>query len=75
MTKGRCDRCHAEVDGDVAYKQQEWTSWAGKRVRVTAYYCQACAGTLRAIGAGERSAMEERASSRPDMTPEHKEDY
>ena len=70
----RCDRCGSHVDGRSCYHQQEWTRLGGSRVKATAYYCAGCAALRQTIGQGERSAMEERASERPDMTPESKED-
>lgn len=70
----RCDRCGSHVDGRTCYRQQEWTSLGGSRVKATAYYCAACSSLLQTIGRGERSAMQERSAERSDLTPETKED-
>ncbi len=68
-----CDRCGAIVSG-AAYQQQEWTRFGNQRVKVTARYCQGCANTMRTIGAGEYTAMEERANETPSYEPTYKED-
>ena len=68
-----CGKCHAAVPAD-AYSQQEWSRWGGKAIRVTAYYCADCARLLRAVGAGEYSAMQERAGAVPAAEAATKED-
>lgn len=67
----RCDRCRAPVDGTACYAQIEW--YLGSKV--TAYYCDACRTLLGAIGAGEHTALQERAAERPSMDPETKPDF
>lgn len=66
----RCERCGTDCKRETDYHQTE----RGRYGRVTAYYCRSCAQLLRAIGGGERSAMDERRSEQPDRTPSHKED-
>lgn len=60
----RCDRCGKQVDGNTAYRQQEY--YRGSKV--TAYYCEDCHHLLSQIGIGEYTELQERASARP--TPE-----
>ena len=67
----RCERCGKEVDGKTAYSQQEWY----RGVRVSAYYCDSCHRLLSAIGAGEHTALQERATERHSVEPETKQDY
>mgnify|MGYP001562942478 CR=1 FL=1 len=67
----RCERCGEHVDGTSCYKQQEWARFGGKAVRVTACYCEGCARLLRAIGSGERTAMEERGATVPAQERSH----
>ncbi len=57
-----CDRCGVEVDRETAYTQIEKSTWHGQRISVTAHYCDKCAATLRTVGAGEHSAMDDRRS-------------
>ena len=71
----RCDRCGVKVDRATAYSQDEWARFGGKRVKVKAFYCDDCSRLLRAIGAGEYSAMRERAAAVPSYEPETYEDY
>jgi len=71
----RCDRCGAHVDTDSAYHQEEWARLGVSKVKVRAYYCDPCARLLRAIGAGERTAMQERAARVPSYEPETKADF
>lgn len=68
----KCERCGAKVNGRTAYKQKEWANFAGRRVRVTAYYCDSCQKLLATIGAGEMTPMEERASEKPSYEPAYK---
>ena len=72
--QGRCERCGATIDTRKAYHQQERMSWGGKTISVTAYYCHDCRALLTQIGAGERTAMQDRATERPDNTPTTKQD-
>jgi hypothetical protein len=65
----KCERCGCHVSGD-AYHQTERSPWGP----VTAYYCDSCRQLLTQIGAGEHTAMQERAGDRPDNTPYTKED-
>jgi hypothetical protein len=64
-----CDRCGVEIPPE-AYSQWEW--YRGMRVRAS--YCAGCAGVLRAVGAGEMSAMKDRRTDRGDEAPETKGD-
>ena len=66
-----CERCGAKVDGNTAYSQKE--RFAGNVV--TVYYCETCRGLLQAIGAGEYTAMQERAATRYSREPETKGDF
>lgn len=61
----KCERCGSKININV-YRQAE-----GKYV---AYYCHDCRQLLTQIGAGEHTAMQERAGDRPDNTPYTKED-
>jgi hypothetical protein len=70
----RCDRCDAVVDPATAYSQQQTTRCGSSKVKYTAHYCDDCARLLQAVGMGEHTAMQERASAQPDMTPETKAD-
>lgn len=70
----QCDRCHATIARATAYHQQEWAAWGAGQVRVTAYYCAACHSLLTQIGAGDVTAMDDRAAGRPDNTPYTKQD-
>lgn len=70
-TECRCERCGAHVDGRTAYQQRE--SIGGGR-QVVAYYCDSCRTVLQAVGAGERTAMDERAAERPSAEPYTKAD-
>jgi len=72
--QGRCERCGDAIDTRKAYYQQERMSWGGKTVPVTAYYCNHCRQLLTMIGKGEHTQMQERATERPDNTPNYKED-
>lgn len=70
MDKNRhCERCGTHVS-KTAYHQTEKGPWG----KVTAYYCDSCRQLLTSIGAGEYTAMQERADERPDNTPYTKED-
>lgn len=71
----RCERCRMHVDGRTAYSQQEWTRFGGQRVKVAAYYCDACKALLQAIGAGEYTAMQERAGEVEPHEHAHKQDW
>lgn len=55
----KCGECGASVD-DTAYSQTETGYFAGSKVPVTAHYCADCERLLRAIGAGELTALEDR---------------
>ena len=74
-TETRCERCHKQIDGNTAYSQEERTSWGGRSVRVTAYYCDSCRSLLQSIGAGEYTDMQARASEQPSMEISHKADH
>jgi hypothetical protein len=65
----RCDRCGTHVAKTV-YSQKEGSQWGP----VTVYYCDSCRQLLTSIGAGEHTAMQERADERQDNTPVTKED-
>ena len=67
----RCERCGARVDGSTAYSQVERSRWG----EVTAWYCEACRQLLQAVGAGEYSAMDERAAAGEPVERETKADY
>ena len=57
LRHSHCERCHSVIDGNTAYHQSErWGRW-----QVTAFYCEACRSLLSAIGAGEHTALQERA--------------
>jgi len=71
---GRCERCGAKIDTRKAYRQREHGRLGGSVVPVIAYYCDDCRNVLHAVGAGEYTAMQERAAEMPDMTPATKED-
>ena len=68
----RCERCGVEVRDD-AYRQVEKTYLGGRRVDCAAYYCNDCAAVLKAIGAGEQTAMAERRGA-PIYEPATKAD-
>ena len=63
--QGRCERCSASLDTRKAYSQKEWSYFGGKRVQVTACYCNSCEQVLTTVGAGEVTPMEERATEKP----------
>jgi hypothetical protein len=65
----KCERCGEHVGHD-AYRQTENSRYG----KVTTYYCDSCRQLLTQIGAGEHTAMQDRASDRPDNTPYTKED-
>lgn len=69
-----CDRCGTKIDGNTAYSQQEWGRLGGARVKVTARYCASCTTLLTTIGAGEYTAMQERAAAVPPVEPYTKQD-
>lgn len=73
-THTRCARCNASVETATAYNQQEWARLGAGRVKMTSYYCSSCASMLQAIGMGETSAMDERATAVPVLEPATKED-
>ena len=64
-----CERCGADVRPD-GYHQTEHSQYG----KIIAYYCSSCRQLLTQIGAGEHTAMQERAGDRPDNTPQTKED-
>lgn len=66
----KCERCGKKIDGNTAYSQQE----SFQRMRVTAWYCDACRKLLAMIGQGEYTALQERADARPGYEPYTKED-
>jgi hypothetical protein len=68
-----CERCGCHVDPS-AYHQTETANFGGQSVKVAAYYCNSCRQLLTQIGAGEYTAMQERANETPDNTPQTKED-
>jgi hypothetical protein len=67
----KCDRCGTQIDGNIAYSQQE----RFMNSTVTAWYCAACVGLLRNIGMGEFDGLQERASARGSREPYTKEDF
>jgi hypothetical protein len=69
-----CERCHAKIDGNTAYHQTEHTRFGGKLVDVVAYYCDNCRRLLAAIGAGEYTAIQERADEKPSYEPYTKDE-
>lgn len=68
-----CDSCGKVVPA-TAYHQQELTRFGGSKVKVMAYYCTDCAQLLHAVGAGEQTAMQDRAANVPSYEPTTKED-
>ncbi|MEP0846054.1 MAG: hypothetical protein HRF50_04435 [Phycisphaerae bacterium] len=68
-----CERCGVHIDGNVAYRQEEWGRLGGRAVPVTAYYCDPCRVLLQAVGQGEYTAMHERAVDVPSVEPYTKE--
>lgn len=54
-----CERCGDEVD-NTAHSQTETGYFAGSKVQGTAHYCNDCERLLRAVGAGEHTALEDR---------------
>ena len=70
----RCERCGRQIDSRTAYRQQETDYLGASKIKVTAYYCEHCRQLLNNIGAGEYTALEERASADQDNTPYYKED-
>lgn len=66
-----CERCGQQIDGNTAYSQHEWFG----KVKVVAYYCVPCRQLLSAIGAGEYTELQERASARHSQDPETKGDF
>lgn len=71
----RCERCATQIDGNTAYSQWEHSRLGGQRTRVIAHYCDSCKALLKAVGAGERSWMEERAADVPSAEPYTKQDW
>lgn len=69
----KCEQCGKHVDAN-AYHQTEQSYLCGQTMKVVAYYCDSCRQLLTQIGAGEYTAMRERAEDRPDNTPYTKED-
>jgi len=69
-----CDRCGVKVDSRAVYSQLEKTRFGGKIVPVKAHYCKACHGVLSAVGAGEHTALDERAADIPSFEPTTKTD-
>ncbi len=65
----RCHRCGCHVDGQTAYSQKEWMRIGAAKVQVATYYCDGCKSLLCGIGAGEHTAMEERAATVPSYEP------
>jgi hypothetical protein len=72
MGNCRCERCGEKVNGKTAYSQKEWAYFGGKRVQVTACYCNSCKQVLTTVGAGEVTPMEERATEKPGYEPAYK---
>lgn len=70
--QGRCERCSASLDTRKAYSQKEWSYLGGKRVQVTACYCNSCKQVLTTVGAGEVTPMGERATEKPSYEPAYK---
>lgn len=66
----RCERCGQQVDSRTAYHQIERGWFGGREIKVKAYYCKDCHQVLSAVGAGEQTALEDRATEAPDNTPE-----
>jgi hypothetical protein len=69
-----CERCRVVIDPATAYRQTERMRWGGKTIAVTAHYCESCCRVLKGVGAGEHSAMQERAGERPSYEPAYKAD-
>jgi hypothetical protein len=65
-----CDRCGRVVDDDAYSQVQNYRGY-----KVIAYYCDNCRQLLTSIGAGEYTAMQDRADDRGDNTPDCKEDF
>lgn len=70
-----CEYCKRSINRAGAYHQEEWAAWGGRRVRVTAYYCDKCRGRLESIGQGEITDLEHRAAERPGAEPHTKQDF
>ena len=71
----RCERCRKKIDGNTAYQQQEWSRFGRNKIKVTAWYCDDCHQLLISIGAGEYTAMEERAGVVPSYEPAYKGEF
>ena len=68
----KCEKCHsAVVDMRTAYGQVE--NYRGGKVK--AYYCDGCRQLLMTIGAGEFTAMEERAAQKDGTEEYTKSDF
>ena len=63
-----CERCGKQLAVAGSYHQQEQSRWG----IVTAYYCESCRRVLTAVGAGERTAMVDRASADAGYEPHTK---
>ncbi len=70
--QGQCERCSEKIDTRKAYGQKEWTRFGGKKVQVMTHYCDSCRRVLMAVGQGEYTAMEERASEVPSYEQAYK---
>lgn len=73
-TEIHCERCGVHVDGNICYQQAEHTTLSGRRIAVTAYYCDGCKALLQAIGGGEHSAMQARAGESESYEAAYKDD-
>lgn len=73
VVEHHCDRC-GKIVPETAYHQTEWTRFGVSKVKVIAYYCVSCAQLLHAVGAGEQTAMQDRAANVPSYEPTTKED-
>jgi len=66
-----CPRCGHRIDSRKSYGQKE--SYLGHQVMT--YYCDDCRKLLSAIGSGEHTALEDKASHKPSPELVHKQDF
>lgn len=71
----KCERCGKLVDIRTGYHQTEKTRFGGKAVEVEAYYCNDCAQLLGQIGAGEKTALDERKGNLGGIEMINNEEY
>ena len=48
-----CNRCRKDVDGNTAHKEQGTMRFRGKAVKVTDFYCDACAAVRQSTSISE----------------------